>query len=77
MNNSFFCEHCQKSFQAQGKREEWYDAVFGNSWKLVAECPQCRSSSNELKDKLTGSSSSDSSEMAPSSCAAGACPYIN
>lgn len=45
----FYCENCQKIFQARGEKKEWESSVFGKCWKLIAKCPNCGKEANEYR----------------------------
>ncbi|MBC7074404.1 hypothetical protein H5T58_03445 [Candidatus Parcubacteria bacterium] len=54
----FYCENCQKVFEAEGEKKEWESSIFGKCWKLVAKCPSCKKECNEWRPGAFGSSKS-------------------
>ncbi len=64
MNSKFYCPNCKLEFEADGKKVEYQDRVYGPCWKRVANCPACHQESNE-KSSL-GDSSKNFDELVES-----------
>ena len=45
----FYCQKCQKTFEAEGEKRIWQSSVYGFCWKKVAKCPFCGSEAEEVK----------------------------
>ena len=45
----YFCQKCQKIFEAQGEKKEWKDKIYGECWKMIAFCPDCQSECDEYR----------------------------
>lgn len=54
----FYCENCQKIFEAEGKKKEWESSLFGKCWKLVAKCPNCKKECEEYRPQRSKKSDS-------------------
>jgi len=52
--DKFYCQKCQKTFEARGEKREWQSSLYGVCWKKVAKCPFCGSEAEEIK-KITKS----------------------
>ncbi len=48
----YYCPKCQKIFEAEGKKKEWEDKIYGRLWKKVANCPYCQEECDEYRSKL-------------------------
>lgn len=57
----FYCEKCQKIFEAEGEKKEWQSSIFGKCWKLVVKCPICKIECNEYRSSIKGGSSGKNS----------------
>lgn len=57
----FYCENCQKIFEAEGEKKEWQSSVFGKCWKLIAKCPNCKKECEEYRPLKSGKSQSSCS----------------
>ena len=47
--DKFYCEKCQKIFEAVGVKEEYTSSIYGPCWKRVAQCPDCGSKCDEYR----------------------------
>ncbi len=45
--NKFYCENCNKIFEAEGEKREWESAIYGYCFKRIAQCPTCKSECQE------------------------------
>lgn len=51
MKNKFYCQKCQAIFEAEGKKVEYQDPIYGHCWKRVANCPACGAECSEHTPK--------------------------
>jgi hypothetical protein len=49
--DKFYCEKCQKIFEAEGIKEEYSSPIYGPCWKHVFQCPDCGSKCDEYRQK--------------------------
>lgn len=49
MNRRFKCNCTGNIFEAEGRKVEWTDPVYGASFKYVAPCPSCGKDLNEYR----------------------------
>jgi len=47
----FHCKNCRRVFEAQGKRTEWADPIYGPCHKWTTDCPDCKSLCDEYRPK--------------------------
>ncbi|MCM8815697.1 MAG: hypothetical protein NC931_06955 [Candidatus Omnitrophica bacterium] len=52
--NKFFCNKCQKTFEDDGKKQEYTSPIYGPCWKRVARCPDCGAECDEFRQKSSG-----------------------
>ena len=52
--NRFYCESCQKIFDAGGIKKKYMSSIYGPCWKLVAQCPDCKTRCNEYRQRKSG-----------------------
>lgn len=58
--NKFYCQKCQKAFDAEGVKHEYNSPIYGPCWKRMAACPNCGLESDELNQtKSAGKKSFD------------------
>ena len=57
--NKFFCQSCQLEFEAEGKKLEYQDRLYGPCWKRVANCPTCDKECDELKPTSSSKSNEE------------------
>ncbi len=66
----FVCKDCNKIFEADPIKKEYFDPIFGPCSKAVAKCPDCNMECNEyIKPKPQKASS----QPAMPSCSTGSC----
>lgn len=52
--DKFYCQKCQKVFEAEGVKREYSSPIYGPCWKWIAKCPDCDRECDEFRQ--TGSS---------------------
>ena len=62
----FYCPKCDEIFDAEGKKKEWQDSIYGYCWKLVAKCPDCGAECEEWRPK--GSSGKEGGNCSGGTC---------
>jgi len=67
--NKFYCPKCDKIFEAEGKKKEWQDSIYGYCWKRTAKCPVCGTKCEEYRP--TGSSKKSSQDYPFPKCTCG------
>lgn len=55
MKNKFFCQNCQTTFEAKGKKLEYQDPLYGHCWRRAAKCPTCGEECNQYYQKKSSS----------------------
>jgi hypothetical protein len=67
----FQCSKCQKIFEAEGKKKEWQDPIYGHCWKRIAKCPVCGNESEEYWPKRSLRKKSEQENYPFPKCACG------
>jgi len=52
--DKFYCEKCQRIFEAMGVKKEYTSPIYGPCWKYVAQCPQCGAKCDEHRQMSSG-----------------------
>lgn len=47
MKSKFYCQNCQKSFEAEGKKVDYFNPIYGPCWKRKALCLTCGNECDE------------------------------
>lgn len=49
--NKFYCSGCQNIFEAEGRKIEYTNPVYGPCWERKATCPKCGNECDEYRQK--------------------------
>ena len=69
--NKFYCPDCRKIFEAEGKRKEWQDPIYGKCWKNVANCSVCGRECDEHRLNISSKKNKSSSSSLGCGCSCG------
>ena len=47
--DKFYCQKCQKAFEAEGSKQEYTSLIYGPCWKRIAKCPDCGVACDEFR----------------------------
>jgi len=67
----FYCPKCKKIFEAEGKKKEWQDPIYGHCWKRTAKCPVCGTESDEYRPTGPSTKKSNLKDYPFPKCACG------
>lgn len=59
MKNKYFCQKCQKAFEAEGIKQEYTSPIYGPCWKRIAVCPDCGVECDEFRKKSSSKKNFD------------------
>jgi hypothetical protein len=45
----FKCTQCSSLFEAEGVKDEYLSPIYGPCWKMIAECPDCKTICDEFR----------------------------
>lgn len=72
----FLCRNCNNQFEAEGKKVEYMDPIFGACSKTVSGCPTCGNESREYsKPKPVALRKQQQSACAQGQCCGGGCAF--
>ena len=67
----FYCPKCKKIFEAEGKKKEWQDSIYGYCWKRTAKCPICGTECEEYRPSGPSTKKSSPKDYPFPKCACG------
>jgi hypothetical protein len=69
--DKFYCPKCDKIFEAEGKKKEWQDSIYGYCWKRTAKCPICGTECEEYRPSGPSTKKSSPKDYPFPKCACG------
>lgn len=69
----FYCLKCKKIFEAEGKKKEWRNSIYGYCWKKVAKCPVCGIECDEYRPNGPSTKKSNPENYPFPKCSCEAC----